>query len=327
MTNENGNRNISNSNNNNNNKSKEHFSLSIVPLKVDESLKHPDVPHEVLLQHEFSLLIVAPKGSGKTNLICNLITNHYRNYFHKILIISPTVNNDPKWDLVKKMRGIVRENKRLEKVLRDKEPTAKVPKIVFDDAETERKHTGDGGDKKFTGEMKDEWFFPNMDDLQGYLQEQQETIHKVKAKIGEKAKFVADRMLVVLDDQAGQFPGGNTPMTNYVIRHRHYSSSVIVVTQAYKAIPKTIRTNMNSLILFEIGNQSELMAIYEEFNDQLSQESWFRLYRHATRDPYCFLYYNSHFPKGERMYKNFTHRLREVVEEQEQEQEEFILKY
>ena len=130
-------------------------------------------------------------------------------------------------------------------------------------------------------------------------------------ELGKAAKFAADRMVVILDDQAGMFKGGNTnnPMVNYVIRHRHVSSSVIIVTQAYKAIPKTIRTNCNALILFDIPNLSELKVIYEENPEGLNEDEWLKVYRYATADPFSFMYINNKFKKGERIYKNFTHQL------------------
>lgn len=285
--------------------------LTIRPIKVDEKLKHPDVAHEVLPQHEFSMLIVAPKGSGKTNLICNMILNLYKGYFHKILIISPTVNNDEKWDVVKKAKHVLKENKRLEKYLGPGQdgPPVKVPKIVFKQNEDK----SDRKEKNFDGKIPEEWFFSDMEDLFPHLSEQQNTINQLREKLDERAKYVANRLLIVLDDQAGLFQVGNSPMTNYVIRHRHYSSSLIVVTQAYKAIPKTIRTNMNAYVLFEIGNQAEIQSIYEENNQQLDQKTWNKLYRHAVKEPFNFLYMNNKFPKGHRLFKNFTHAL--VVEE------------
>jgi hypothetical protein len=45
---------------------------------------------------------LAPKGSGKTTLIVNLL-KFYKNYFHNILVFSPTVASDEKWDLVKEL--------------------------------------------------------------------------------------------------------------------------------------------------------------------------------------------------------------------------------
>ncbi len=96
--------------------------LSIDKIETSTQYTHPEVWHSVLPQHEFGMLIVAPKGSGKTNFICNLILKQYKAYFHKILVCSPTVYNDEKWDVVKKTKHVLRENVKLKKILGDGVP-------------------------------------------------------------------------------------------------------------------------------------------------------------------------------------------------------------
>lgn len=286
------------------------FTLEIKSIENKNKFVHPKVPHEVLPQHEFSMLIVAPKGSGKTNLICNLIMNQYKGYFHDIVVISPTVHNDDKWEIVQDTPNILKENKRLKKILNDEVSDTNVPQVVFDNENVLLKQK----DKhKFDGKIKEDSFYPEIDDLFPILQIQHEEIQMLAKKYGEsKAKMLADRMLVILDDQAGNFQGGQrSAIGGYVMRHRHYSSSVIIVTQAYKAIPKTVRTNVNAIILFEIGNRKEVQVIYEEYADRLDEETWMSLFRHATDDPFAFMYYNTQFPRNNRFFKNFTHAISE----------------
>ena len=62
--------------------------LRVVNIEPVNAHTHPPVPHEVLPKHEFAMLIVAPKGSGKTNFICNLLLKHYKGYFHEVWVIS-----------------------------------------------------------------------------------------------------------------------------------------------------------------------------------------------------------------------------------------------
>lgn len=294
-------------------KNKKRIKLDIVPVKTDDSLKHPDVPHPVLPQHEFALLIVAPKGSGKTNLICNLILNHYKGYFHKILVASPTVDNDEKWDVVKETKNILLENKKLKSIVGDGvDPKTKknIPKIIFgsnQDPDTRVKRRFDGkvdGEKDFVNSLED--IMPRMEEQNDMIQKLRYDLHQ-----GRKAKFVSDRILVIMDDQAGLFKGGNTrnPIVNFVLKHRHYNTSLIIVTQAYKAIPKTIRVNCNQMICFDISNQAELDAIYEEHPCDLKEDEWLRMFKYATAKPYSFLYVNDAFPKGERCFMNFSQRI------------------
>jgi len=293
-------------------------SRKLKDLKIDliesaNKISHPPAYHSILPKHEFSMLIVAPKGSGKTNFLCNLILKHYKGYFHRIIVCSPTIDNDDKWDIVKGTKHLLAENKKLEKIASgrsNKEAVKPIGKVVFKDHDAMLKGKDKEGkdEDKFDGKIPEDDFFSDLDQVPEKIGEQQAIIKKLhELGYDENAKYIADRLLVILDDQAGMFKGGNTnnPMVNYVIKHRHSSSSVIIVTQAYKAIPKTIRTNCNALILFEIPNLSERKVIYEENPEGMSEEEWMRVYKHATHEPFSFLYMNNKFPRGERVYKNF----------------------
>lgn len=289
--------------------------VDIIP-KSAQNEQHPRVKHPILPQHEFSMLIVAPKGSGKTNLICNMLLNHYKGYFHQIWVVCPTVENDPKWDVVKSTKGLLVENKALKKALGEKTKVANriVPKIVHKSEGQEAKHVEEGVEEnKFDGRLPADAFFDNMDEIPKRLQKQREVVDKLhELHVEKKSRFLIDRILVILDDQAGQFKGGNVnnPMVNYVIKHRHYNTSLMVVTQAYKAIPKSIRTNMNALICFEVPNQAELDVIYEEWPEDMNEIEWLKVYRAAVHEPFSFLYLNNHFKKGERAHKNFEYKLK-----------------
>jgi hypothetical protein len=74
--------------------------LAIKNVKVEPIIKIEDDyckgPHENLLSLPFSLLIIAPKGSGKTVLLHNLLVWYYK-MFDLVLIFSPTIFIDIKW--------------------------------------------------------------------------------------------------------------------------------------------------------------------------------------------------------------------------------------
>ena len=69
--------------------------LVVKPLFNDED-DYGEPPHPHLLRLPFSLLEIAPKGSGKTVLLQNMLV-WYFNYFDNIFIWSPTINLDVKW--------------------------------------------------------------------------------------------------------------------------------------------------------------------------------------------------------------------------------------
>ena len=300
--------------------------LSIEKIEQKNAHVHPPSYHPVLPQHEFSMLIVAPKGSGKTNFLCNLLLKHFKGYFHRVLVCSPTINNDEKWEIVQKTKGVLAENKKLMKALNNLQRNKKVKKVVFHGGKSLEDQIKEM-EEPFDGIIPEGDFFADINEVPKRIAEQQNIIQKLNdLGIGKKSKFLADRLLVILDDQAGMFKGGNTnnPMVNYVIKHRHCSSSVIIVTQAYKAIPKTIRTNCNCIIVFEIPNESELMVIYEENPEGMDYDTWKKVYQHATAEPYSFLYLNNKFPKGERAYKRFDSLLR-VADKAVKKEDDIVL--
>ena len=72
------------------------MTLIVKPVPVPKD-GHPLPPDDVLMKHEFTMGLIAPKGAGKTTVICNLL-HFYKNYFHTILVFSPTILSDEKWD-------------------------------------------------------------------------------------------------------------------------------------------------------------------------------------------------------------------------------------
>lgn len=90
--------------------------LKVESFPVPKAYTHPPPPNEILPRHEFTMGLIAPKGSGKTTLICNLL-KFYKGYFHNIIVFSPTVASDEKWDLVKTW-DLLSDNKPLKNYVR-----------------------------------------------------------------------------------------------------------------------------------------------------------------------------------------------------------------
>ena len=92
---------------------------------------------------------------------------------------------------------------------------------------------------------------------------------------------------------------------------------MLMVSQGYKEIPKTVRTNFTCLILFEICSETELEVIAEEFPmgirkafNRSQKDLWNDMYLYATGEPYSFLYYNMQEPdKQKRCMKKFEEYL------------------
>jgi hypothetical protein len=118
---------------------------------------------------------------------------------------------------------------------------------------------------------------------------------KESRKVGEELTKGVDRSLWVFDDMVGSglFTNKrNNAFKRLSVRRRHYYSSVIGVTQAYKEIPRTARTNTNSLILFRIDSDEELKMIYQEYPMGLKIKDWLKIVDYCTREPYSFVLFN-----------------------------------
>lgn len=86
------------------------------PLNIiefdDREQHHPSgvqLP-EWMPRHEFFMLMIAPAGSGKTTLILNIVLRIYIAYFHRIILFSPTIHNDQKWEHLVKHPHLLRKN-------------------------------------------------------------------------------------------------------------------------------------------------------------------------------------------------------------------------
>lgn len=269
--------------------------LSIVPIPVPRGCEHPDAPFPQLPKHEFTMGIIAPKGAGKTTIICNLL-QFYKKYFHRILVFSPTIDSDEKWDHIKTQKLLIR-NVALEELLKKlrHRKKKKTNTVVMNPPEDDSSLAIVEEDNPFSPLIPEEDFFVNYSDdsLLDLMTKQKATIDLLKKH--DHPKYMADRILIIFDDQVGSslFRGiKGTYFTGLNTRHRHYSSSFIMVSQGYKEIPKTIRTGWTCLIVFEIGNEKEIEVIYEEFPMGLKWKDWLACYEHCVSIPYGFLFLN-----------------------------------
>ncbi len=163
--------------------------------------------------------------------------------------------------------------------------------------------------EKWSPYIPEEHFFDQYDDETFQdIMEQQMSVIKLLKKHG-KMKTLANRILIIFDDLVGStlfagsrgayFKGVNT-------RHRHYSASFMMVSQGYKEIPKTIRSNWSCLIVFEIGNEREVQVIYEEYAMGLGRDQWLESYKFATNEDHSFMFINFQRQKRLRIMKNFS---------------------
>ena len=140
----------------------------------------------------------------------------------------------------------------------------------------------------------------NEETLQSIMEQKDELVKQTKqqshSKDGLKWMTEVERSVFVFDDMVGSGLFSNKRQNAFkrlTVRRRHLFSSVIGVTQAYREIPKTTRTNANAIILFHIDNEEELNTIYEEFPMGLKWHQWMAVVEWATSEPYSFIMFNT----------------------------------
>lgn len=299
--------------------------LTIDKIELSGVEKFPPVAHPVLPQHPFGLQISADKGSGKTNLIINLIIKHYLGYFHRIIVFSPSLRTDDKWYVARRTKHILIQNKRKRELLEGvQHKRGRVQRVVFsatDSAANQEREI----EEPFHGKLLDEDLHEefSLEDFKKVWEGLLAEVLQIEEKLGKKeapnARYWADRVLIICDDQVGTALSKksceNNPVIQFATRHRHLSASFIFVSQFVRGIPPGVRTQCNALIGFDNGNDDEKQKIYEDHPCGLKMNTWLDMYDYATEEPFSFVYFNKFFPRGQRCYKQFTHKLEVGSEE------------
>lgn len=296
--------------------------LVIKEIPLPSGADHPEPPNNALPKHEFSMGFIAPKGSGKTTTLMNLMF-FYKKYFHTIVVMSPTIKNDEKWLWIKK-QPLLGENKKFKAWVKSIKKRQEDNEVVhkandtegMEDIDEEEEHSPYIPEGCFHTEYTE-------DLLRSILAEQNKVIELLEAH--GKTKHLANRLLLVFDDLVGSdlFNNNKKNVAKMLsTNHRHYSASTLWVTQAYKEIPRTIRTNFTCMIIFDIPNDQEIKCIYEENSLKLKFPQWLELYHFAVEGDHDFLYLNNQKPKAKRIMKNFDTYLQYKQDDQEATVEE-----
>lgn len=212
--------------------------LKVKPIPVPLGYIHPPPPNDILPRHEFSMGLIAPKGSGKTTVICNML-KFYKGYFHSIIVFSPTVASDEKWDFVKK-QNLLTDNVKLKewvKKMREKEKKERMKKLpIVEKLDVDLDEFAD-----IDVEPLDDFTIPEdcfysdycQETLEGIMNEQMKLVKLLKKY--DKSKHLANRILFIFDDLVGSLLFSNARGNCFKklnTNHRHYSASLLMVTQA-----------------------------------------------------------------------------------------------
>ena len=113
------------------------------------------------------------------------------------------------------------------------------------------------------------------------------------------------RLLIIMDDIIANQSFLNSPSALKAFALlRHYLCSIIVLTQSYKKIPRSLRLNVNGTIIFP-STQSEIEILLDEITPAgIKKREFQKVIDYATDGPYDFLYINNHADRDKRIRKN-----------------------
>ena len=200
-----------------------------------------------------SFILAANTASGKTMIILNLLLRYYRDMFARIWIFSPSIRLDPQYEPLRKHLEKMSDQK--------KEP------LMFEDL-----------DQPALGRI---------------LDEQRAIVEECR-----KRKMTAPQVCVVLDDMAdrgdimNKRTGGNTGswLTTLATRGRHFNVTWIISTQVLNLVGTVLRKNCRCMCVWRLRNHKEVETLCEELSGVYDAGTILQLYRHATEEPYSFMF-------------------------------------
>ena len=149
---------------------------------------------------------------------------------------------------------------------------------------------------------EEQWAWDHYDPgaLQGLIATQKEVIASAKEK---KVRRMFN-ILIVVDDFADEpaFSRRDALLHSLYTRGRHAFISTICATQKFRALSNIIRVNATALIIFRLRSEAELQAIVEEISAVYGKDTLIALIRHATEQPYSFLYVDLAAKKPDQMF-------------------------
>lgn len=220
--------------------------LKIKEIKIgNQKIKQcPLATAGAIPSHPHRSYLIGSSGSGKTNLLLNLLTRDgfYKDWYDTICVLSPTALNLD---------------------------------MSYKELEKKTKYV----------QGKDLFYFDCDENvLKTILDMQQETDNKKK-------------VLVVLDDFVSNKKFTNSDqLLKFATMSRHFNVSMMVLSQCYYLVPKSVRLNLSAIYYFK-GNAQETETIAEMYcPGGYSKKEFVKLIEKATDEPYSFIHINTHIP-------------------------------
>jgi hypothetical protein len=242
----------------------------VKPVKLDtDDNNKPIKGYDVIPELYANIFLNAKKKSGKSTVLFNLIKKCCDKKTHVVIFCS-TLYKDATYKCIRDW--LDKHNVQWEGYtsLVD-EGTDKLEELVQrlqNEAPKEEEQKGKGKEKKQNIILCDS-------DLESDEEE-------------EKTKFRTPEYLIILDDLSTELK--STSLVSLLKKNRHFKSKIIISSQYWNDLRPESRKQMDSILIFKSIPENKLKEIYHDADLAVSYETFIKLYRNATKDPYNFLY-------------------------------------
>ena len=245
----------------------------------------------LIMAHPFILGINGQVASGKTTVMLDLMLDakKLKKTFHRVILISPTLELDEKMELLMGCEDLCISNQPLMDAIEDEMET-------LDEEPIERTVL-----PPFHGiEEEDQYEYYSPKIIEDLIAHQKQVIKSY-------SKALSDRILILVEDAPalGIFRAGHANLfAKFCCTLRHYNCSVIFLSQLWKCCPKIIRHQCTSGVFFQC-NEKEQEDIYETFSINMGRTRWLEYFDILTSKPFSHITFNLKNSRGKKMVRNF----------------------
>ena len=248
----------------------------------------------------FLALLYSSKGTGKTNTLVNIVREYEKHkFFQKIYLFSPSIHSDPKYELLRNGKYILREYdnftneyfaEALEEITNDLALWKKYERVkkVFDKFNKIR--------------------HPTAKHLQSFSDEEIAILEEHDFEMLEAPFEREPYTFIIFDDLASNkqlMSNGKSAINSFLLLHRHKLCSVAFCTQIFRnAVPKMVRNNLDWYVLGPSKSDENMKSVAEELTSYATDKELMAMWDKATAEPFHYFCINLMVPKY-RFTRNF----------------------
>lgn len=219
-----------------------------------------------------NIFLLAKKQSGKTCTIFHILQKCV-NKNTTVYIFASTVFNDPTWlEIVKWLKKKKIPYKRFTSIFNDEGQNI-VTDLVNELTNKQKQKANDEEDENNN----------NYDDWLMFDSDEEEEEEKEK-----KPKKIAPEYFLIFDDLSDELSNKSIP--TLVKKNRHFTMKMLFSSQYYHDLSKPARTNLDYILLYPHIPEEKLELLHKESDMATSYPIFQKLYNHATKENYNFLY-------------------------------------